>query len=135
VCTARGFTLIELVVVMALLGLLLSMAMPRYMDSLAKGREKIQAHNIAELREAIDRYHGDRGVYPDRLQDLVDRRYLRAVPLNPVTERADWIVQAPPAGQKGQVYDISAPGAETPNTEGPSAEAAAPDAAASEAQP
>lgn len=125
---ARGFTLIELVVVMALIGLLLSMAMPRYMDALDRGREKVLAHNIAELREAIDRYHGDRGVYPDRLQDLVDRRYLRALPVNPMTERVDWVVQAPPAGQQGQVYDVSAPGIVAPQV-------AEPEPAASEAQP
>ena len=105
----RGFTLIELVVVLAVLGLLLSIAVPRYLDSLERGREHVLAHNLAQLREAIDRHYGDRGAYPDRLEDLVERRYLRAVPINPFTEAADWITVAPPAGQKGQVYDVRAP--------------------------
>lgn len=104
----RGFTMIEMVVVMALLGLLLSIAVPTYMASYEHGRERVLAHNLAQLREAIDRYYGDRGVYPDRLQDLVDRRYLRAVPLNPYTETADWQAVAPPPGQGGRVFDVVA---------------------------
>jgi general secretion pathway protein G len=110
-CAARGFTMIELVVVLAVLGLLLSIAVPRYMDSLDRGREHVLAHNLAQMREAIDRYYGDRGAYPDHLDDLVERRYLRAVPLNPYTETADWQTIAPAAGLKGRVYDVAAPGA------------------------
>jgi general secretion pathway protein G len=126
----RGFTLIELVVVMALLGLLLSMALPRYMASLARGREQVLVHNLAQLREAIDRYRGDRGAYPDRLDDLVERRYLRAVPLNPMSDKADWLLLAPPPGQKGLIYDVNAPGVAAEATA-----ATVPEPAASEAQP
>lgn len=124
----RGFTLVELVVVMALIGLLLSIAVPRYMASLERGREKVLAHNLAQLREAIDQYYGDRGAYPERLQDLVDQRYLRALPLNPMTEKVDWIAVSPPQGHKGAVFDVVAPAAPPP---------AAPEAgpAASGAQP
>jgi general secretion pathway protein G len=129
----RGFTMIELVVVMAVLGLLLSIALPRYMAALDQGREKVLVNNIAQLREAIDRHYGDRGAYPDRLEDLVERRYLRAVPLNPYTEAADWVVISPPSGQKGQVYDIRAPG-QQPGSSGTDG-AEAPAAAASEALP
>jgi general secretion pathway protein G len=67
------------------------------------------AHNLAQIREALDRYFGDRGTYPDRLEDLVERRYLRAVPLNPYTEAADWKLIAPTSGQKGRVYDVADP--------------------------
>ena len=102
----RGFTMIELVVVMAVLGLLVTLALPRYMAALDRGREQVLAHNLALLRQAIDRYAGDRGVFPDRLEDLVDKRYLRAVPLNPFTEQADWVIVLPPVGQKGGVYDV-----------------------------
>ncbi|MEQ1686935.1 MAG: type II secretion system protein [Burkholderiaceae bacterium] len=104
-----GFTMIELVVVMAVLGLLLSIALPRYIDSLARGREHVLVHNLAQLREAIDRHYGDRGAYPDRLEDLVERRYLRAVPLNPFTDAADWQLIGPPAGAKGAVFDVAEP--------------------------
>jgi len=105
----RGFTMIELVVVMAVLGLLLSIAMPRYLASLERGREQVLSHNLAQLREAIDRFYGDRGAYPERLEDLVERRYLRAMPLNPFTQAADWALIPPPAGAKGSVYDIAEP--------------------------
>ncbi|WP_201495079.1 type II secretion system protein [Rubrivivax sp. A210] len=111
---ARGFTMIELVVVLAVLGLLLSIAVPRYLDSLERGREQVLAHNLAQLREAIDRHYGDRGAYPDRLEDLVERRYLRALPVNPYTMAADWRTVAPPRGRKGQVYDVTAVGVAPP---------------------
>lgn len=101
--------MIELVVVMAVLGLLLSIALPRYIDSLERGREHVLVHNLAQIREAIDRHYGDRGAYPDRLEDLVERRYLRAVPLNPFTDAADWQVIGPPAGAKGAVFDVAEP--------------------------
>jgi general secretion pathway protein G len=123
---SRGFTMIELVVVMAVLGLLLSIALPRYMAALEKGREKVLVTNIAQLREAIDRHYGDRGAYPDRLDDLVERRYLRAVPVNPYTEAVDWVIVAPPSGQKGQVYDVRAPGEQAGASGSGAAEAAAP---------
>ena len=106
---ARGFTMIELVVVMAVLGLLLTLAMPRYMDSLERGREQVVQNNLAQMREAIDRFYGDTGRYPAQLDELVTRRYLRAVPLNPFTDAPDWTVVAPPSGGKGAVYDVRDP--------------------------
>ncbi len=127
--TQRGFTMIELVVVMAVLGLLLSIALPRSLDSLERGREQVLAHNLAQMREAIDRHYGDRGAYPDRLEDLVERRYLRAVPLNPFTEAADWQVIAPPSGAKGAVFDVAEAGADRA-ARGRSAEATASSASA-----
>lgn len=116
----RGFTMMELVVVMALLGLLLSIAWPRYMATLERGKHQILSHNLVQLREAIDKFHGDRGVFPDRLEDLVERRYLRAVPLNPFTEQADWVTVMPPGGQRGMVYDVKASAA-TPARDDPGA--------------
>lgn len=103
----RGFTMIELSVVLAVLGLLLSIAVPRYLESVQRGREQVLAHNLAQMREAIDRHYGDRGAYPERLDDLVERRYLRAVPVNPFTDAPDWQVIAPPAGVKGAVFDVA----------------------------
>ncbi len=131
---SRGFTMIELIVVMTVIGLLVSMALPRYMNSLDRGRDQIVAHDLATMRQAIDRHYGDRGAYPDRLEDLVTRRYLRAIPLNPRTEAADWLVVAPPSGAKGMVYDVRDPA--DPEGRGvlPAGNAAPPpDASASEA--
>jgi general secretion pathway protein G len=105
----RGFTMIELVVVMAVLGLLLSLAMPRYMASLDRGREQVLQNNLAQMREAIDRFYGDNARYPERLEELVTKRYLRAVPLNPYTEAPDWNVVAPPGTAKGAVFDVRDP--------------------------
>ena len=75
--------MIELVIVMAMLGLLLSLALPQYMATLERGREQVLQSNLAALREAIDKFHGDRGRYPDTLEDLVTQRYLRELEADP----------------------------------------------------
>lgn len=101
-----GFTMIELVIVMAMLGLLLSIALPQYMATLERGREQVLQQNIAAMREAIDKFYGDRGRYPDRLEDLVTQRYLRAIPNDPFTESPTWVVVAPQDSAKGGVIDV-----------------------------
>jgi general secretion pathway protein G len=103
---ARGFTLIEMVVVMATIALLLSIALPRYMATLERGKEQVLRQNLIQMREAIDKYYGDRGRYPDKLEDLVTQRYLRAIPNDPFTESPTWIVVAPRDGDKGGVIDV-----------------------------
>ena len=103
---ARGFTLIELLVVMAALGLLLSIAAPRYFEHVDRAREAVLKHNLAAMRQAIDRFHADRGRYPVELAELVKLQYLRELPLDPMTERADSWVVAPPAGQSSGVFNI-----------------------------
>jgi general secretion pathway protein G len=110
---ARGFTLIELLVVMAIIATLLAVAVPRYFSSLEKAQETTLRQDLAVLREAIDHYYGDLGRYPDSLEDLVSRRYLRSLPVDPVTGLADtWIPVAPADSAKGGVYDVKsgAPG-------------------------
>lgn len=109
----RGFTLVELMVVMAIIALLLALALPRYFNHLEKSRETILKQDLAVMRDAIDKYHGDRGRYPDSLDDLVSARYLRSLPVDPITERADtWQFVAPSGDAAGAVYDIKsgAPG-------------------------
>ncbi|MBZ0067593.1 MAG: prepilin-type N-terminal cleavage/methylation domain-containing protein [Thiobacillus sp.] len=109
----RGFTLVELMVVMAIIALLLALALPRYFNHLETSRETILKQDLAVMRDAIDKYHGDRDRYPDSLGELVDRRYLRSLPVDPITDRADsWVAVAPPSGEAGNVYDIrsGAPG-------------------------
>lgn len=109
----RGFTLVELMVVMAIIALLLSLALPRYFNHLERARETILRQDLAVMRDAIDKYHGDRGRYPDSLEALVSARYLRSLPVDPITERADtWQIIAPSGDDAGAVYDVrsGAPG-------------------------
>ncbi len=108
-----GFTLIELLVVMAVIALLLSLATPRYFGSVEKSREAVLRENLYLMREALDKYYGDNGAYPDTLDTLVSRRYLRNVPLDPVTgESTTWVTVPPEAPAKGGVFDVKsgAPG-------------------------
>ena len=112
--SGRGFTLIELMVVMATLGLLLALAVPRYIDHVDRARETVLRQNLAAIRESIDRFHADRDRYPAALQELVLARYLLTVPMDPMTERSDsWVLVAPPGHPAGQVFDVhsGAPGA------------------------
>lgn len=102
----RGFTMIELIVVMTVIGLLLTLAVPRYFQALERGKRQVQAQNLALMREAIDKYYGDTGRYPDRLEDLVTKRYLRAVPIDPLTDRADWQTRPPQERALGLVADV-----------------------------
>jgi general secretion pathway protein G len=102
-----GFTLIELLVVLAIIATLLTIAVPRYYSSLDKSKEAVLKENLYQLRDAIGKYYGDRGKYPESLQALATDKYLRSVPLDPVTESATtWIVIAPEDPQKGGVFDV-----------------------------
>lgn len=102
----RGFTLIEMLVVMTLIALLLTLAVPRYFSVLDNGRLNVQRQNVATIRDAIDKFFGDQGKYPDSLDDLVSKRYLRQVPLDPVTEAANWVLIAPQDASLGAVFDV-----------------------------
>lgn len=103
----KGFTLIELMVTLAIIAMLLAIAMPRYLGSVDKSKEKALQQDLALMRDALDKYYGDSGKYPESLTDLVDQRYLRAIPPDPITGSADTWIVVPPAGPaKGNVYDI-----------------------------
>lgn len=102
-----GFTLIELLVVMAVIATLLTLAVPRYFASMEKSREAVLHANLTLLRQTLDKYYGDTGRYPDALDELVAARYLRAVPLDPITDStATWVVLPPPQPEMGGVYDV-----------------------------
>jgi general secretion pathway protein G len=95
---SRGFTLIELLVVLAILGLLLSLAAPKYVRSVDNAKETVLAENLRTTREAIDRFHADRGRYPASLDELVARRYLRSLPVDPLIDSATaWRLVVSPA--------------------------------------
>jgi general secretion pathway protein G len=105
--TRSGFTLIELLVVMAIIALLLTIALPRYWHSTDRAKESVLKQDLAQIRIAIDQYHADRGKYPDRLEDLVEKKYLRTVPRDPLTESpSTWVVVSPSEATAGAVYDI-----------------------------
>lgn len=108
----RGFTVIELLVVLAAIGLLLGLAAPRYVQHLQTAREVALRENLRQIRDAIDKFYGDQARYPAGLDELVAKRYLRALPVDPVTERPDtWVRVAPPTGD-GALFDVrsGAPG-------------------------
>lgn len=103
----RGFTLIELLVVMTLIALLLTLAVPRYFGSIDKTREAVLHENLFNLREALDKYYGDTGRYPPDLDALVSKKYLRKIPVDPITESAaSWLTVPPDDMEKGGVYDV-----------------------------
>lgn len=85
----HGFTLIELLIVMAIIGTLLSIAVPRYFHSLQHARETVLKQDLSILREAIDKYNADLNQYPEKLQDLADKHYVREIPVDPFTKLAD----------------------------------------------
>lgn len=102
-----GFTLIELLVVLAVIATLLAIALPRYFSSLENSREAVLKQDLAVLRETLDRYHGDKGRYPDALEELVAAKYLRALPVDPITEsNVTWVVVPPDLPEMGGVYDV-----------------------------
>jgi general secretion pathway protein G len=111
---AAGFTLIELLVVMAIVSTLLLLVVPRYFEKVDESREAVLRDNLRTTRDVLDKFYADNGRYPDTLAELVDKRYLRGLPVDPITEStATWELVPAPEGYKGTVYDIhsGAPGA------------------------
>jgi general secretion pathway protein G len=104
----RAFTLIELVVVMAIIALLVSIAAPRYFHSVERARENVLRENLVLMRDAIDKYNTDNGHYPSSIEELAAKRYMRKVPDDPLTgSNSTWVVVAPPVNTDlTGVYDI-----------------------------
>jgi general secretion pathway protein G len=111
---SKGFTLIELLIVLAIVGTLLTIAVPSYFASLDNAKETALKQSLSVMRTAIDHYKGDLGKYPDSLQTLVEAKYLRSLPADPITGAADqWTVEtAADPGQPSGVKDVhsTAPG-------------------------
>lgn len=103
----RGFTLIELLVALTIIALLLSIVVPRYFGSLARADESALKEDLFVMRDAIDKHYADTGMYPASLDDLATKKYLRSVPIDPLTQSAStWLVVAPGDPSKGAVYDV-----------------------------
>jgi general secretion pathway protein G len=108
-----GFTLVELLVVLAVIATLLTLAIPRYFGSLDRSKEAVLKENLFQMREAISRYYADKGRYPESLDHLASEKYLRRVPVDPITDNTGTWLLVPPEDQlKGKVYDVrsGAPG-------------------------
>lgn len=111
--TKQGFTLIELLVVLAIVALLLSIVAPRYLHKTEAAKETVLKEQLASLRTSIDHYYADHEVYPPTLETLVEKRYLRSLPIDPFTGRNDsWQVTLQTLGAETGVFDVhsSAPG-------------------------
>ena len=101
-----GFTLIELMVVLAIIALLLTIAMPRYFGSLERSKEAVLKEDLFQMRDAIGKYYGDKARYPETLETLAVERYLRSIPVDPLTESAATWVAVPPANLGSGVADV-----------------------------
>jgi general secretion pathway protein G len=109
---SRGFTLIELMIVVSIIGILASLAVPNYQWGLIRAREAVLRESLYNFRTTIDQFYADQGKYPDSLQEITDKKYLRDIPVDPFTKTKDsWVVVPPPqptdgSEVKGAVYDV-----------------------------
>ncbi|MEE9614069.1 MAG: prepilin-type N-terminal cleavage/methylation domain-containing protein [Thermodesulfobacteriota bacterium] len=103
--SGAGFTLIEIMVVLTLIAILASIAVPLYRNSVVKAREAALLENLYRMREAIDKYYADMDEYPPSLSELVEKKYIRTVPEDPVTKSSDTWVEVP-AEEGSGVYDV-----------------------------
>jgi general secretion pathway protein G len=103
----RGFSLIELLVVMAIIAALVAIAMPRYQATVQTARLTALKENLRVLRTSLDRYYEDKGTYPESLDALVEAKYLKAIPVDPVSESAQtWVLVDDPDGEVEGVVDV-----------------------------
>ena len=102
-----GFTLIELIVVLAIVALMLSIAVPHYIGRITRAEETVLRENLLLMRDALDKHYADLGQYPEALPDLVTRRYLRGIPPDPLTRSSrTWLVVPPPGSGATGVSDV-----------------------------
>ncbi|HSH86768.1 MAG TPA: prepilin-type N-terminal cleavage/methylation domain-containing protein [Methylophilus sp.] len=102
-----GFTLVELLVVLSILALLLSLAVPRYFSGVQRAKEQALKQQLATTRKALDEFFSDQGQYPDTLQELVDKHYLDKLPWDTISESNDtWVITAPELPMVGGVYTL-----------------------------
>lgn len=105
-----GFTLIEVMVVVAIIGILATLAQPLFRTAALKSREAALKEDLFNMRNVLDQYYADNGKYPDSLQDLVDKEYIRAIPVDPFTHDNTW-QEVPYSGDAsgndaGGIYDV-----------------------------
>jgi general secretion pathway protein G len=103
----NGFTLIELLVVLAIVATLLTLVAPKYFNQIEVSKETVLLDNLHSTREVINKFYSDLGRYPDSLDELVEKNYLRSLPYDPVADsKTSWQIIAVPTGYKGNVFDL-----------------------------
>ena len=107
----KGYTLLELMIVVAIVGILVSLAIPNFQQSAMKAKETALKQNLFTMRAVLDQYYADRGDYPDSLESLVEAQYLRSIPMDPFTKSSTTWVEIFEEQEEGDdspagVYDI-----------------------------
>ncbi|GAA5559965.1 type II secretion system protein [Acinetobacter seifertii] len=100
----KGFTIVELLVVLSVIALLLTILTPRYLNKIDEGKEVVLKQNLATIRYSIDQYYSDQGQYPSQLKQLVEKHYLRDIPEDPIMKSRDWTI-IKEKEQQG-IYDV-----------------------------
>ena len=105
--TKLGFTLVELMVVLAVIALLIAVVVPDYIGRVKRAEEAVLQENLAVMRDALDKHYADAGRYPASLEELVAKRYLRSIPKDPFTQSASsWVAVPPSDPKRGGVFDV-----------------------------
>ena len=107
----KGYTLLELMIVVAIVGILVTLAIPNFQQSAMKAKETALKQNLFTMRAVLDQYYADRGDYPDSLESLVEGKYLRSIPVDPFTKSSTTWTEIYEEQEEGDdspagVYDI-----------------------------
>ncbi len=86
----KGFTLIEITIVVVLIGILVAIIIPIYRTAILRGKESVLKENLFQIRDAINKFYTDKTKYPTSLEELVDFKYLRKVPYDPIAKTNEW---------------------------------------------
>lgn len=86
----KGFTLVEVIIVMAVIGILVAIIVPNYKYHVARAKEVVLKENLYHIRDAINKFYQDKNKYPTALEDLIIFKYIRMIPIDPITRKANW---------------------------------------------